>query len=170
MYASDPTDRIIEEIEFIEAERRESRESGPHFRIIHRSEHRSDSNYSYQEAVAVFLVCGDRFFQVMLGSVLVRLFDYMARHNRLAQTARQIENGTRVDPLFRAHRRTKPRNCTPRRYVRVYVDRIRVALDLVFQECGLGIRPESVLISEDTVMNEVGYRLRASFEWLPTAS
>ena len=171
MYASDPTDRIIEEIEFIEAERRESRESGPHFRIIHRSEHRSDSNYSYQEAVAVFLVCGDRFFQVMLGSVLVRLFDYMARHNRLAQTAEADRKRHSGGPPFRAHRRTKPRNCrTPRRYVRVYVDRIRVALDLVFQECGLGIRPESVLISEDTVMNEVGYRLRASFEWLPTAS
>ena len=170
MYASDPTDRIIEEIEFIEAERRQSRESGPYFRIIHRSERRPDSYYSYQEAVAVFLVCKGRFFQVMLGSVLVKLFDYMARHNRLAQTARQVENGTRADPLFRMRRGIRPKNCIPRRYVRVYVDRIRVALGLVFRECGLGIRPDAVLISEETVMNESGYRLRASFQWLHTTS
>lgn len=168
MYASDFADRIIEEIEFLEAERRQLRETGPHFRIIHCSEHRSDY-CSYQGAVAVFLVCGDRFFQVRLGSVLIRLFDYMARHNRLAQSSGQIENGTRADPIFRMRRRTSPKSCLPRRYVRVYVDRIRVALDSVFQESGLRVGPEEVLISEETVTNESGYRLRGSFEWLRTA-
>jgi hypothetical protein len=170
MYASDSADRIIEEIEFIEAERRWLRENGPHFRIIHRSDRRCNSHDSFQEAVAVLLVCGSRYFQVMLGSVLIRLFDYMARHNRLAQTARQIENGTRTDTLFRMRHRKKARNYIPRRYTRVYVDRIRVALDQVFHESGLRIRPEAVLVSEDTVMNETGYRLRASFEWFRTTS
>lgn len=170
MYASDPADRIIDEIEFIEAERRESRESGPHFRIIHRSDGQLFTYPSYQEAIAVHLCHENRLFQLGLGSVLVALFDYLARHNRLAQNARQIEDGTRADPLFKMRRRTGPKNRIPRQYVRVYVDRIRMALGLVFQQYELGIRPEAVLVSEETVMNEVGYRLRASFEWLHMAS
>jgi hypothetical protein len=36
------------------------------------------------------------------------------------------------------------------------------ALEMVFQEAGLGIDPRSVLIVRDTVGNEVGYRLRAT--------
>lgn len=166
MYDSDATDRIIEEIEFIEAEWRQLREKGPHFRIIYRSDERSPFGASYQAPIAAYLVHKGRSFQVALGSVLIKLFDYMARHNRLVQTASQIEDGARAARFLEIRRRAGSRICIPRRYVRVYVERIRVALGLVLQRAGLGIGPEAVLVSEDTVMSETGYRLRGSFEWL----
>ena len=36
MYASDPPERIVEELEFIVAERHQLQANGPHFRILYR--------------------------------------------------------------------------------------------------------------------------------------
>ena len=44
--------------------------------------------------------------------------------------------------------------------------RIRAALQLAFREAGLELDPQRVLVSERTVGNEVGYRLRATVEWV----
>ena len=101
------------------------------------------------------------------------MFDFLARHNQLAQTATQIERGTRTDHL-RGHRRAKTflggaATGVPRRYVRVYVDRIRAALGSALGQAELSIEPVAVLVSEETATNETGYRLRGTFEWLHTA-
>lgn len=45
------------------------------------------------------------------------------------------------------------------------VKRLRQALVLCFQEAGLPIRAEAVLISERTMGNEIAYRLKASSGW-----
>ncbi len=168
MYASDPVDRIIEELEFIEAERRQFHENGPHFRIVHRSP-RQLTPCNFHEKVAVYLIHRGRTFHVGLGTTLVTLFDYMACHNRLAQTARQIENGTRPQGPLEGRRTVVRVSSIPRRYVRVYADRIRAALGLAFRNAGLEVSPDAVLVSEETALNEAGYRLRGTFEWLHTA-
>jgi len=93
------------------------------------------------------------------------LFDYLARHSRLSQSARQIERGIR-ESSFYARASDDPRWRTiPRAYVRVYIERIRAAIHLVYEEAGLHGDPNAVLVSEQTVMNEVGYRLRATVDW-----
>lgn len=167
MYASDPVDRIIEELEFIEAERRQFHANGPHFRIVHRSP-RQFTPCNLHEKVAVNLIHKGRTFQVGLGTTLVTLFDFMARHNRLAQTARQIENGIRPQGPSEGRPKHVRMSSIPRRYVRVYVDRIRAALGLAFRNAGLEVSPDTVLLSEETALNEAGYRLRGTFEWLHT--
>jgi hypothetical protein len=42
---------------------------------------------------------------------------------------------------------------------------VEVELDNVFLEADLLIDAHAVVVAEEAVMNEVGYRLKASFEW-----
>jgi hypothetical protein len=50
--------------------------------------------------------------------------------------------------------------------VKEYIKRIRKALDMALSEAGLNLDASKVLVSEQTVGNEVVYRLKATFEWL----
>jgi hypothetical protein len=50
----------------------------------------------------------------------------------------------------------------PRSSIKEHVRRLHQALGLVFQEAGLSIDPRSVLVVQDTVGNEVLYRLKAT--------
>jgi hypothetical protein len=47
----------------------------------------------------------------------------------------------------------------------VYVERLRLALENSFREAGGLVDADAVILSQVTVMNEVGYRLKASIEW-----
>jgi len=164
MYASDEVDKIVEELEFIETERRQLHANGPHFRILHRSARQFTPCGSY-EPVAAYLVHAGRTYQVRLGTLL-GLFDYMARHNKLAQTARQIERGTRTGSSMVGRLAAVPARRIPRRYIRVYTGRIRMALGKALHEAGIEVSPDAVLVSEECAMNETGYRFHATFEWL----
>ena len=44
--------------------------------------------------------------------------------------------------------------------------RTREALGLVFQDAGVSLDPFEILHSEETLGNEVGYRLKARVEWV----
>ena len=55
----------------------------------------------------------------------------------------------------------------PRTYTRVYMERLDSALTLVLKSAYLGMRSDRVLLTKRTVMNEAGYRLRGTFEFLP---
>jgi hypothetical protein len=167
MYGSDSVDRIVEELEYLEAERRELLVNGPHFRILYRIANES-VQLNRRQPVAAYLVHAGQSFQVGLGSILVQLFDYMARHNRLAQTARQIESGTHAQRISGVTKSVVSPRRIPRRHVRVYADRIRAVLGPVLRKAGLEIRADAVLVSEETATNETAYRLRGTFEWLHT--
>jgi len=169
MSVSEAVDRIIDELEFIEAERRQLKAKGPHFMIVQRDGEQCNACASHRDFAAVYLLHQGRFFQVSLGTVLMRLFDYLARHNRVAQTAKQIENGTRIDLSLRVPRDAVSTSVIPRRYVRVYVRRIRQALGVALRQAGLEIESDAVLASDGTALNEVGYRFHGTFEWLNTA-
>ena len=167
MYVSDAIGRIVEELEFMEAERRELNANGPHFRIVHRCGERFAPPGRRGKVVAVYLVHRGRTVQVRLGAILLGLFEYMARRNKLAQTAKQIESGTRASCSSGTWRASALTRCIPRRYVRVYVKRIRAALGEALREAGLGEVPDAVLASDDMATNETGYRLRGTVEWTP---
>lgn len=169
MSVSDTASRIVEELEFIEAERCQLNAKGPHFRIIHRYSERFVPCGPHEEIAAAYLVHAGRTVQVGLGTALLGLFDYMALHNQISQTARQIESGTRPSRSPGVRRTALARSGIPRRYVRIYLDRICFALGIALQKAGIEIKPEAVLVSEETAMNEKGYRLRGTFEWLHTA-
>jgi hypothetical protein len=99
------------------------------------------------------------------------LFDYLARHSRLPQSAAQIEAGIRADRFYTQHTtivmgKEKFTRSIPRSCVRVYIERLRSALEDVFSEAGLLIDVHAVVVAEETVTNEVGYRLKANYEWV----
>jgi hypothetical protein len=99
------------------------------------------------------------------------LFDYLAHHSRLPQSARQIELGIRADEFYKRHAvnatgRTVLARRIPRSAVKVYVKRLHQALSLAFKEAGMRIDPGTVLISRRTVGNEAGYQLKATCDWV----
>jgi hypothetical protein len=162
---------IIEEVDVLFAEIRELGSRGPKFRIVHRF-HRPGSNCAPGEEIfAIYFIHRGREHYLRLSLALRILFDYLARHSRVPQSAAQIEAGIRADIFYTQHStnatgRDKLTRGIPRSYVRVYIERFRSVLEKVFLEAGLLIDAHAVVVAEETVMNGVGYRLRASFDWI----
>jgi hypothetical protein len=89
----------------------------------------------------------------------------------LPQSAAQIETGIRAERFYTKHAvaaigKRQLNRSIPRSYVRVYIERLRSALEGVLWEAGLLVDATAVVVGEKTVMNEVGYRLRANCEWI----
>jgi hypothetical protein len=167
-----PTERdlVIEKVDLLLAELAELRANGPHFRVVHRFCSQTAICAPGEEIFAIYFMYRGHEFLLRLPLALRMLFDYLARHSRLPQSAAQIEAGIRADPFYTYHATNVPghRGFTrriPRSFVRVYVERLRVALGNAFTCGGLSMNPRNVLVSEATVMNEKGYRLKASIEW-----
>ncbi len=161
---------IIEEVDVLLAELRELSANGPHFRIVHRFHQLGSDCAPGEEVFAVCLVHRGREYCLRLSLALRILFDYLARHSRQPQSAAQIEAGIRADRFYTQHTETVMGNekftrRIPRSYVRVYIDRLRLSLQTAFCEAGFLINARVVLLSQETFMNEVGYRLKASIEW-----
>ena len=173
MFTNDGLTVIMEEVDMLFAELQVLSASGPHFRIIHRF-HRPGTECALGEEIfAVYLIFRGREYSIRLSLALRIIFDYMARHPHFSQSASQIEAGLRADRFYVQHSastmgREKFTRRITRSYVRVYIERMRSALESAFTEAGLLIGVKDVLISQATVMNEVGYRLKATFEWIHT--
>jgi hypothetical protein len=171
MFADDELMTIIDEVDVLVAEIRELNAGGPHFRILHRFHQPGSDCAAGEEVAGIYLIHHGREFFVRLSLALRLLFDYLARHSRLPQSATQIEAGIRADRFYSQHTtivmgidkftRSIPRSC-----VRVYIERLRSALQNVFWEAGLLIDAHAVVVAEETVMNEVGYRMKANYEWV----
>jgi len=169
MPVDDDLTQIMDEVDLLFVELRELRASGPHFRIYHRFRKPGTLCAPGEEIATVCLVHRGREFCLPLSLALRILFDYLARHSRLPQSATQIEAGIRADCFYLQHG-TAGRNKSisrgiSRSYVRVYIERLRSALEIVFGRASSPISSCDVLLSERTVMNEVGYRLKATFNW-----
>jgi len=117
-----------------------------------------------EEILGVWLESSE--IQLRLPLTLRLVLDYLAKHRWVAQSAAQIEAGMRTDPFYLRHgKRSRSSKKMTRRIsrsgIKTYVARIRAALQLAFDEAGIDLKVEDILISERTVSNEVGYRLRA---------
>lgn len=155
-------DLIVEEIKLL-------RSRGPTFRIIHRFRIPGSECLPGEEVFAVFLIYRGREYQLPLSTALLIVFDFLAKHSHIAQSAKQIEFGIRTDDFYCNHgmnattmgRKLLVRQI-PRSAVREHIKRLHRAIDQVFQEANLALDPRKVLLVEQTVSNEVHYRLRAS--------
>jgi hypothetical protein len=161
---------LIEEVEFLDAERKYLAAMGPYFIIVHRFRKPGTICEPGEEVVAVLLVYDGREFPLPLPLALRLLFDFLARHPHLPQSALQIQAAMRNDPFYTKHGFNAGKDChlirkITRSAVKPYVPRIRQALELTFKEAHMQIDAESVLISQETVSNEVGNKLRGTFEW-----
>jgi hypothetical protein len=165
------TRRVLERVDLLLEELMELRSRGPHFRIRHRFCANSDECLPGEEILTVSLVHRSREYWLPLSLPLRVLFDYLARHSRFPQSAAQIEAGVRSDPFSmqlasNVMQFDRTFRTIPRSYVRVYIQRMRAAMDTAFSGAQLAIDSASVLLSERTVMNEVGYRLKAPVDFL----
>jgi len=161
--------QVIEEVELVLAESAQLIETGPQFRIVHDLHVPGTNCRAGEEISVILLVYRSRVYLVKLSLALRILFDYLARH-RLPQSAAQIEAGIRRDFFAARHganarTRQKQTRRVSRSGVKEYVKRIRQALGMAFQEAGLNLDPTGVLVSEETVGNEVIYRLKAAVDW-----
>lgn len=152
---------ILEEIEFLIAERKQIASSGPHLRILYTV----DRN-ERKEISVIILSHRSRPFPMKL-SRRGRIFvDFLAKHRHLSLTAAEIEAG--IDEFYAKDgactQRTRQKHILPRRMVKVYVQRARQALGRAFREAGLKADPYRVLVSELSETNHTLYRLKCMCE------
>lgn len=162
---------VLEEVDVLIAEATELAACGPHCVIVHRFHEPGTDCCPGEEILAVWLIYRGRRYLLHLSTATLLLFDFFARHRRLSQTASQIAAGIRRDPFCARHgkadgtSRRKTRRFA-RASIKEYVARICQALAGAFAEAGIPLDPRNVLLSDPTVGNQVGYRLRASIEWV----
>jgi hypothetical protein len=170
MSSSGDLSSVLNAVDLIVEEVKRLRSRGPHFRIIHRFRMPGSHCLPGEEIFAVFLVYRGREYQLPLSPAQLLVLDFLAKHSRVAQSAKQIELGIRMDDFYIRHgMNAKSRSLLvrriPRSAVREHIKRIHLGLDLVFREANLLLDPFKVLTIERTVSNEVHYRLRASCQW-----
>jgi hypothetical protein len=161
----DATDLLLAEMKLLKS-------IGPHFRIGHRFHVADTLCTAGEEIEAVYIVSRRRQYQLRIPLSLRLLVDFLGHHTHMAQSAAQIQAAMAVDPFYVRHgANATPRNAHLRRSltrssIRVYIARLRRALGQVFTTAGLSLNPCEVVLSQRTVSNETGYRIRGSFEWV----
>jgi hypothetical protein len=158
-------------VDVLLAELRQLGASGPHFRIVHRFREPGRDCGPGEEVAAVFLNHRALEIVVPLPLTLRLLFDFLAGYSHLPQSAAQISGAMHADPFYQKHGAYVRTGATltrkiSRSSVKEFIKRIRQALEQTFREANLAVDPRTVVVSERTVGNEVGYRLRATVEWI----
>jgi hypothetical protein len=170
MPAKNSLSPILNTVDLLVAEIVHLRTAGPHFHILHRFRLPGSNCLPGEETAGIFFSQRGHEYQLRLSLTQRLIFDYLARHSRLAQSARQIESGMRADDFCRLHGENAS-GCValtrriPRSSIKEHIRRLHQALAMVFQEAGLGIDPRNVLIVQETVGNEALYRLKATCSW-----
>ena len=140
------------------------------FVIVHRHRQRGGACLPGEEVIGVWLEQpGEP--QLRLSLSLLLLFDHLGKHRWISQTAAQIEATMRSDSFYLRHaaniRGTKKLvRRISRSAVKIYIARIRIAMQLAFAEAGVALNPAEILVSHSTVSNAVGYRLHARVRWI----
>lgn len=161
---------ILRTLELMKAERSKLSSRGPRFLILHRFWQPWTTCMPGEVIADVQLIYHGKRFSVPLSTRLLLVFDYLARHQRMPQSASQIAAGMRLDPFCLKHgtNATASRSLSKRvsrTAVKQQIVRLRAALASAFAEAGLSLDPERVLVSEETSVNEVRYFLKAAVEW-----
>jgi hypothetical protein len=167
----DSMEPVVDGIDLLLAELRLLRSQGPHLRIVHRFRDPGMVCAPGEEVAVAYLVHRGKLYPLRLSLALRMLVDYLAKHSHFPQSASQIEAGMRADPFYVKHgTNTMLHNALRRKIsrsaIKEYIKRLRVAVDLALREAGLRLHAKQVIISERTVMNEVGYRLKATVGYL----
>ena len=166
----DSIEPIIDGVDLLLAELRLMKSQGPQLMIAHRFRDCGTLCAPGEEIVSVCLVHRGRLYPLRISLALRMLIDYLAKHSHIPQSASQIEAGIRADMFYAKHGANAfPHNGLRRRIsrsaIKEYVKRLRLALELAFRQAGLNLDPRNVMAAEQTVANEVGYRLKATTVW-----
>jgi len=156
---------LLEEIDFVLAERSQLLARGLTFRVVHRYRPPGADCLPGEEIWAVSLMQRGHEYQLLLSPALLILADYLLRNSRYAQTASQIAGGIRRSRFHAARMNPserKPR--IPRSSIKEYIKRLHRALSFAFRKARLRIKPSDVLLVQDSVSNHVLYQWKAVVE------
>jgi hypothetical protein len=164
---------IVDTVDVLLLELNQLERSGVHFIIHHRYQVTVDSMQCGigEEIAAVHLVLRNRKILLALPLSLLFFFECLARLRHIPQSATQIAASIRSSPFFRKHGLNSGILSTrkiSRSAIKVYVQRLRKALAIAFEAAGTPLSAEQVLVSQETVGNQVLYRLCATVSWIHT--
>lgn len=169
MYArSEP---ILQEVDLLVDELQDLSAAGPQFEILHQYRIPGTDCAPGEEVAVVKLLNRGRPYLLPLSITLLLLFDYLAHHSHLPQTASQITAGMKAAPFYQQHGANAASHVRLTRKIslssiKVYIERLRSALQQAFIDAQMRLDPFTVLVSRPTSSNQVGYQLRARFEWI----
>jgi hypothetical protein len=165
------SESILQEVDFLVAELQDLSAAGPHFEILHQYRIPGTDCAPGEEIAVAKLLDRGRTYLLPLSLTLLLLFDYLAHHSHLPQTASQITAGMRAAPFYQRHGANAATHVRLTRKIslssiKVYIERLRSALQQTFTDAQMRLDPCCVLVSRQTSSNQVGYQLLARFEWI----
>lgn len=158
--------RVVDEIDYLRAERSMLIRQGPHFLVIH-GLHEPETECLPGEMVEeVWLLADCKRYPVSLSPVGLVVMDCFCRNRNKPLSVGRLSNILTTDPFYTRYGANSPRRQSlvmpARSSIKVYVQRIREQIAMAFQKARLPIDPGSVLSAEPTDSNSVAYKLRAS--------
>lgn len=170
MRTSEPLRPVIEEVEYLLAERRLLAAEGPHFIVTHGNHEHGTLCMPGETLEQVSMVCCWDEFPLHLSPAGLLIVDCLARYRRVSLTASRIARILASDPFYVQHgvnadgggrKLVRPNRSS----IKVHIQRIREQITKAFTETGITLDPYRILISETTDSNIVAYRLKASVEF-----
>jgi hypothetical protein len=166
-YLSIAFQAVLTRIELLFAERRALRQQGPRLKLFYRC---GDNAFGSCGSVllAVAVVFRGREVCLPLGDSIREFLEYLCRTRQFPQSAGQIVSGIAGIKLATSEAKTPGKRIAGRKIrrdaVKTYIARARMALDYGFEKLSIPLRSAQVLVSEQSVSNQVLYQLRASVE------
>jgi hypothetical protein len=168
----DAIHRIVEEIEYLRAKRARMAGARPRLIVVH-GHHQAVNDCLPGETIeqACFSVSSD-VIPLRVSPTGLVLADVFARKKPLPLTVAHIERILATDPFYvrlgaNAASAQRPTIRLTHRSIKVYVQRLRQQIGKALKEAGLAMRPEEILVSEDTdLLNVAAYRLTISCEFV----
>ena len=169
---SDSIRRIVEEIEYLSAKRAWRSEARPRLIVSH-GHHKAVKDCLPGETIerAWFSVHSKAVPLRLSGNGLV-LLDVLARKKPQPLTAAHIERILAADAFYlhlgaNGLSVEKQKIRLTRRTIRIYIERLRKQIGKALKSAGLSMRPDDVLVSEETeLLNVTAYRLAISCEFV----
>ena len=170
MRTSEPLRPVIEEVEYLLAERRLVAAEGPHFIVTHGNHVHGTLCRPGETVEQVSIACCSNEFPLHLSPTGLLIVDCLARYRHVSLTAPRIAQILASDPFYMRHGANanggRNKLIQPNRVsIKVHIQRIREQMTKAFHETGLALDPRRILISETTDSNIVVYRLRGSVEF-----
>ena len=164
--------RIVAEIEYLRARRARTPEARPRLIVSH-SHHQAVKDCLPGETIErACLSVHSEAIPLRLSDNGLVLLDILARKKPQPLTAAHIERILAADPFYShlgANGMSAERQAIrlTRKTIKVYIQRLREQIGKALKEAGLAMRPEEVLISEETeLLNVTAYRLAISCEFV----
>jgi hypothetical protein len=164
--------RLVDEIEYLRAKRAQMAAAIPRLIVVH-GHHQPEMNCLPGETVEqISLSVRSNIIPLRLSPTGLVIGDVLARKRPMPLSASHIERILSSDPFcvrLGANAVPAPRLTIrlTRKTIKVYIGRLRQQLGKALKEAGLAMRPEEVLVSEDTdLLNVTAYRIAIPCEFV----